>query len=148
MTPMGNETVEPNKILDAADTSFVWRAIYTRPRHERAVATQLGEPRVETFLPMQEKVRRWKDRKKLVLFPLFPSYLFVRSSLSDHFRVLQLAGVVRFVSFGSSPAIIPEAELQCLRGAMENGVQVQAHRYLKVGRLVRVWRGPLQDTEG
>ena len=49
-----------------------WYALYTRPRHEKAVAEQLTRHQIEAFLPLREVLSRWKDRKKLVQLPLFP----------------------------------------------------------------------------
>jgi len=148
MTKVKKETFEENTEQAAGNVVSVWHAIYTRPRHEKAVAKHLVERRIEAFLPTYGKFQRWKDRKKLVRFPLFPGYVFVRISRRDRLAVLQLAGVVGFVRFGGSPAEVPEAELYALRIAVETGARLEPHRYLKVGRRVRVYHGPLQDTEG
>ena len=86
-----------------------WYALYTRPRHEKRVSTQLGERHIESFLPSRCEVHRWKDRKKEVCLPLFPGYVFVRICLQDRLQVLQLPGVVRFVGFSGIPARVPEA---------------------------------------
>ncbi len=148
MTSSGKETFEQKTAQAVGITIPAWHAIYTRPRHEKAVAKQLCERHIEAFLPIRGKIHRWKDRKKLVLLPLFPSYVFVRVSLHERLHILQLGGVVRFVCFNGSPAEVPEDELQSLRAAVEAGAQLEPHRYLKVGRRVRVCHGPLLGAEG
>ena len=59
-----------------------WFAIHVRSRHEFKVSDRLTNNGIETFLPVVERMSKWKDRKKLVDFPLFPSYLFVRINKS------------------------------------------------------------------
>lgn len=54
-----------------------WFAVHVRSRHEFRVLDRLTGSDIEAFLPIVEKLSRWKDRKKLVSFPLFPGYLFV-----------------------------------------------------------------------
>src|SRR5487761_208416 len=76
-----------------------WFAIRTRPRHEKVVTSQLETSGIETFLPLSTQVRSWSDRRKIVDFPLFPGYVFVRASLATQtrVRVFQVRGVLGFV---------------------------------------------------
>src|ERR1700726_572610 len=89
-----------------------WYAIYTCPRHEKRVAEQIKQRSFLCFLPLYRSVRRWKDRRKELELALFPSYVFVRLTLEDRLRVLQLPSAVRLVSFNGQPAILPEAEIE------------------------------------
>src|SRR4029077_20197383 len=77
-----------------------WYAAYTLPRHERAVAQQLGLRQVETYLPLYSSLRQWAERRVLVQLPLFPGYVFVRVSLNERIRVLEHPSVLRLVTFG------------------------------------------------
>lgn len=125
-----------------------WYAIYTSARHEKVVARQLGERSIETFLPLYRSVNRWKDRRKLVEAALFPSYVFVRIAIEERLRVLEVPGVVSIVgSSGHFPAL-PDQEITTLRNGLENQVYAEPHPYLKVGRKVRVVRGPMAGAEG
>ncbi len=49
-----------------------WYAVYVRSRHEFQVFKRLTMKGIEAFLPTVERLRKWKDRKKLIAFPLFP----------------------------------------------------------------------------
>jgi transcription antitermination factor NusG len=148
MTTLEINEVDLNVTQTEEKTVAAWHAIFTRPRHEKAVDRQLEERRIESFLPLYGKFHRWKDRKKLVLLPIFPAYVFVRILRSERLAVLQLSGVLRFITFGGSPAEIPDAELRALRASIDSGTSLEPHRYMTVGRRVKVCRGPLQDTEG
>jgi transcription antitermination factor NusG len=125
-----------------------WYAIYTSGRHEKAVARQLEDRSIESFLPLYRSWHRWKDRRKLVDLALFPSYVFVKIDAKDRLRVLQVPGVVNLVSFNGQPAALPEDELNALRSGLDNQLYAEPHPYLRVGKKVRVVRGPMAGAEG
>lgn len=125
-----------------------WVAVYTVARHEKVVARQLEERRIETFLPLYRSLHRWKDRRKLVELALFPGYVFVRMSTDSKLRVLQVPGVVSIVSFNGELAALPEQEINALRDGLENRLYAEPCPYLRVGKRVRVIRGPMAGAEG
>jgi len=125
-----------------------WYAACTCANHEKTVAKQLSERSVEHFLPLYDSVRRWKDRRVHLQLPLFPGYVFVRLTLCDRLRVLQVPSVARFVTFSGAPASLPDAEIEALMMGLEHGAQAVPHPYLKAGRRVRITAGPLEGLEG
>ncbi|HUJ94122.1 MAG TPA: UpxY family transcription antiterminator [Terriglobales bacterium] len=130
------------------DSESHWYAAYTLSRHEKQVARQLEERCLDYFLPLYKSVRRWKDRRRQVELPLFPSYVFIRIALKDRLRVLTLPSVVQFVSFNGRPAQLPESEIAALRSGLAGNLVVEPHPYLKVGRRVRVRSGAFAGMEG
>jgi transcription antitermination factor NusG len=110
-----------------------WWALYTRHQHEKAVAEMLSAKDLEVFLPLYESRRRWKDRCKTLSLPLFPGYLFVRGGLDRRLQVLTTPGVHIILSNGNHAAIIPEAEIQMIRKAVEGPSRVEPHPFLKCG---------------
>lgn len=125
-----------------------WYAAHTCANHERKVVDHLESRGVEHFLPQYESVRKWKDRKVLLRLPLFPGYVFVRLSLQDRLKVLQVPGVACLVSFGGRPVPMPEDEFLKLRGFLAEGFHAEPHPYLRIGRRVRIKSGPLAGLEG
>jgi transcription antitermination factor NusG len=125
-----------------------WYAAYTSANHEKRVALQLQERAVEHFLPLYESVRRWKDRRRKLQLPLFPSYLFVRVALCDRLRVLQVPGVARLVGFNGLPCALPDSEIEAIQTCLARRVCLEPHLYVQVGRRVRVKAGPLKGLEG
>jgi transcription antitermination factor NusG len=130
------------------DVTPQWYAACTRSNHEKCAATQLEQRSIEHFLPLYESVRKWKDRRKRLEFPLFPGYLFVRIPLAERLRVLLTPGVVRLVGFDNRPAALPDEEIEALRTVLAHGVHSEPHPYLSVGRRVRITRGALAGMEG
>ena len=135
-------------LFPARSAEACWYATYTHARHEKKVAQQLAERGIEHFLPVYRSVRRWKDRRKELDLVLFPGYVFVRLSLAQRLRVLQLPGVVRFVSFNGQPASLPGNDIEALRNGLQQGIRAEHHPYLTVGRRVKVVYGPLTGAQG
>jgi transcription termination/antitermination protein NusG len=125
-----------------------WVAVYTVARHEKVVARQFEERHIETFLPLYRSLHRWKDRSKEVELALFPSYVFVRIRTNHKLQVLQVPGVVNIVSCNGELAALPEQEINALRNGLENQLYAEPCPYLKVGKRVRVIRGPMAGAEG
>lgn len=125
-----------------------WYAAYTHARHEKKVAQQLEERGIEHFLPVYHSVRVWKDRRKELDMVLFPGYIFTRIDPAEKLRVLQLPGVVRFVSFNGQPTPLAGDDLMALRSALQQGMRAEHHPYLTAGRRVKVVRGPLTGARG
>ncbi len=128
-----------------------WYVVQTRSRHEKLAAQDLGEKGVEVFLPLVDRLRRWKDRQKRVAFPLFPGYLFTRlgGAAEDRLAVLQTRGVVRYVGYDEGkPIPVPDEQVEAVRRMLEHDLKMDPYPYLKVGMRVRVVEGPLKGIEG
>jgi transcription antitermination factor NusG len=125
-----------------------WYAAYTCANHEKRVREQLEERSVESFLPVYESVRRWKDRRIRLQLPLFPGYVFVRMPATDRLRVLQVPSVVRLVGFNGQLSALPDEEIEALKKGLASGGRAQPHPFLTVGRRVRLKRGPFEGRHG
>jgi transcription antitermination factor NusG len=148
-----NSQVQPfeshsGAVLPADYVEQRWYAAYTCANHEKRVREQLEQRSIESYLPLYETVRRWKDRRMRLQLPLFPGYVFVRMVLVDRLRVLQVPSVVRFVGFNGHLAALPDAEIEGLKNGLAGGVRAEPHPFLTVGRRVRIKAGPLQGREG
>lgn len=128
-----------------------WYACYTRGRHEKRVAALLDQRGIENFLPLRARLEQWKDRKKRVLWPLFPSYVLVRFDVRELPTVLGVHGVVTVVRVGSSPVPIPDEEVENVRrfaAAVDaHGLEPELEPF-QPGQRVLVVGGPLRGVEG
>ncbi|RJQ15020.1 MAG: UpxY family transcription antiterminator [Nitrospiraceae bacterium] len=128
-----------------------WYAVNTRSRHEFQVHDRLKLKGVEAFLPAVERLRKWKDRKKLVAFPLFPGYIFVHIAKDSNslLSVLKVKGVVRMLcTIPGEPTPIPDEQIVSLQRLMENKELLDPYPYLNEGQRVRIVKGPLSGVEG
>src|ERR1700739_1734056 len=111
---VGADVFSQNLSIHEAD-NLQWYAAYTCARHERRVAQQLEERHIESFLPTYRSVRKWKDRRKVLELPLFPSYLFVQLGQKNRLDLLRLPGVFGIVCFQGKPAAVERTETENLR---------------------------------
>jgi transcription antitermination factor NusG len=125
-----------------------WYAVYTRFQHEKSAAALLQQKNFEVFLPVFRSVHRWCDRNQWVTLPLFPCYLFLRTSVDRKVEVLRTGGVRWFVENAKRTCEVPEGEIETLRRVCSSGASVLPHAFLRQGDHVRVHAGPLAGTEG
>ena len=129
-----------------------WYACYTRSRHEKRVEALLSQKGIQSYLPVVPQLRQWKDRKTLVAWPLFPSYVFARFTLREVHDVLVVPGVSTIVRVDGRPIPIPDEELANVRrfaGALaETGVVPKPRPLLREGEWVRIVEGPFLGVEG
>jgi transcriptional antiterminator RfaH len=102
-----------------------WYAVYTRPHHEKEVYRRMKEQSIPVFLPLISTIRQWSDRKKKVSMPLFTCYIFVYIYNRDYYRILNIPGVVRFVTFDGKPVKIPEKQIRMVKNLIEQDMVVE-----------------------
>lgn len=128
-----------------------WYALYVKSRHEFAIREDLSLEGITAFLPTVHRRRQWKDRKKLVEFPVFPGYLFARVEpcLESFFKLSKTRGVVRLLAAERGrPTAVQEHEIDSLRILLAKGDEFDIFPHLQEGAMVRVKRGPLKGAEG
>lgn len=125
-----------------------WFVLKTRSRHEKKVCEELLNRRIDAFLPMYQRWSNWKDRRKLVDFPLFPGYCFVRVAATERVRALNTPGAAGFVGFTGCAEPIPDAEVDAIRRLVSTEIRYDPHPFLSEGSLVEVIRGPLAGVRG
>jgi transcription antitermination factor NusG len=125
-----------------------WYAVYTLPQNEKSVARQLDLRKIESFLPIYETLRVWKNRQKVRLeLPLFPSYLFAHINRRERVKVLGSPGVLHIVGNGRGPVAVSDAEIEFLRSEF-CGKRLEPYRELVTGEKVRIKRGAMEGVEG
>ncbi len=129
--------------------TFNWYAVYTKPRWEKKVAELFTRKDIENYCPLNRVHKQWSDRRKVVLEPLFTSYVFVRISPLDQLLVRQTEGVLNFVYWLSKPAIVRDEEIELIKRFLNehDNVRVEMNK-VNVNDKVRVVNGPLMLREG
>lgn len=103
---------------ESLDSEKRWYALYTKPRWEKKVKQLFDEKGVECYCPVQKTVRQWTDRKKVILEPLFKSYIFVRINDTETVKVKSTEGVLRFVYYDGKPAVIRNEEIEMIQALL------------------------------
>ena len=133
------------------DSNRRWYVLYTMPQHEKKISAYLGQKGVEHYLPLVRRKRRWSDRVKLVDFPLFPGYLFVRIDWGrEHVLALQPPGAKEFIRHKGAPASMEDGDMENLRllVSQAEGVQSDPDSNFPPGQPVEVRFGPLKGVRG
>lgn len=125
-----------------------WLAVYTRPRHEEKVRQYCGERGIVTFLPTFQSRRRWSDRTKVLMLPLFPSYIFVQPNASQRLRTQQAPGFLWFIHDRRGPVEVDCAELNQIRQAMVKGYRLDPLPGAEVGDEIEITAGPFRGCYG
>lgn len=126
-----------------------WYAVYTRPRWEKKVADLLVKKHIENYCPLNKVVRQWADRKKIILEPLFTSYVFVHVSTLEHLAIKQTDGIMNFVYWLGQPAVIRDEEIEAVKQFLDEYQNVQLEKInVNMHDRVRISSGPLMAQEG
>jgi transcription antitermination factor NusG len=133
--------------------SFCWFVARTQMNCERKAEKELQHIAKETYLPTQEEIHVWSDRKKKVQRVVIPMIIFVKMRSEDARHLHRTASFYGFIGHdrhNTTPAPIPEKDIETLRfmlGHSDNPVSIEPMP-IKLGDRVKVIRGNLQGLEG
>jgi transcription antitermination factor NusG len=136
-------------VLHMMDKEKFWFALYTRSRAEKHLAQELSQDGYEVYLPLIKTRRQWKDRKKWVEVPLFHSYIFIRMSRMDYFKIIRYNNAVCFIKFDNELADIPEWQINNLKILINSREKFdQSSTKPELGERVSVQMGALKGLVG
>ena len=130
--------------------SYFWHAVYVKSRAEKKAQMELQIQEIESFLPLQRKLRQWSDRQKWVEMPLISGYLFVHASRKEYDQVLQSNYVVSYVRFDGKAAIVPDCQIEYLKLILQqdnSDIEI-TRKKLQPGQLIEVISGPMIGLKG
>jgi transcription antitermination factor NusG len=141
---------EAKRSYTMSDNIYNWYALYTKPRWEKKVAKLLDEHGYENYCPLNKVTKQWSDRKKIVMEPIFKSYVFVKVEEKEKWELRTINGVLNFVYWLGKPAVIREEEIDTIRKFLNefSDVNVEQSSELKVNTTVRVKQGILMNYQG
>lgn len=128
---------------------YKWYVLKVQSRHEKAVSERLSQ-KYEVYIPLYKKKSQWSDRVKIIDTPLFPGYIFIKTDISEKYYILEEKGVISFVEFGRSPAIIHENEITAIRIMLENpqSIKIDDTYSFNEGQKVKVIKGVFSGVTG
>ena len=86
--------------------------------------------------------------KKWIEYPLFKSYLFIRTQLKNSIFILKTPGIIRIVKFGDKIAIVNANHINAIKLMISGGYKPNSTDYFIKGDPVQVIDGPLKGIEG
>ena len=131
-----------------SDREKRWYAVYTKPRWEKKVHGLLLGKGFEAYCPLNRVKKKWSDRMKWVEEPLFKSYVFVRLTADEMTDVRMINGIVNFVYWLGSPAIVKDKEIEAIRKFLDEYDEVLVEPLeLKKDTKITIRKGVFMDKE-
>lgn len=117
-----------------------WIVARTQSSRETYAAFHINRSGYEYYLPLG------RDDDKV--FPLFRSYIFVRTLNGQFYDLMTTYGVTGIVRQGDTPCRCPDRVIECLKQLEATGVIPLSKPPLKSGDCVRVKQGHLAGKIG
>ena len=109
----------------------------------------LSQKNIENYCPLNKVQRQWADRKKIVLEPVFKSYVFLRIADTRYFQLRKTDGILNFVNWLNKPAVIRDEEIEMIKHFMNDHDSVRLEKVeVNLHDTVRILSGPLMNQEG
>ena len=120
--------------------------------HEKKVAERLNKMGIENFVPVQQELHQWSDRRKMVESVLLPMMVFVHVDAKERKEVLSFSTVSRYMVMRgeSSPTIIPDEQMARFRFMLDyskDDISMNSPPFAR-GEKVRVINGPFSGLVG
>jgi transcription antitermination factor NusG len=127
-----------------------WFVAHVKPRQEEAVCWRLGLRSVPTFLPRLLVQRRHGSRRWEAVEPLFPGYVFLRSTgdAAALYRARWTPGVKWLLGAEDGPTPVEDAVVAYLQERMGDRGYIVPRQELVAGTRVRFRHGPFALLEG
>ncbi len=126
-----------------------WYVVYTRPRWEKKIARILTEKGVENYCPLNKVLKKWSDRKKVVLEPLFKGYVFVKVEEEKKWELMRIDGILNYLHWLGKPARVRDEEIDTIRRFLQEFSNVEVMEYdMAVNSKVVVQTGFFMNYEG
>jgi transcription antitermination factor NusG len=152
ITKTGTMDSPANGTDDREARAFRWYAARTQMNCERKAVNVIKDVISESYIPVQEEIHQWSDRKKKVQRLVIPMIAFVKMdkdvAMTIHSRSCFL-GLLKNPG-ANRPSDIPEEQILTLKFMLENSespVSIETMP-LKVGDKVRIVKGGLKGLEG
>ena len=130
-----------------------WYAMYVKMHHEKKTAEKLSNMGITNYLPLQETIRQWSDRKKKIQVVIIPMIIFVKSNEKTRIEILKNVPSINGTMIDKAthkPAIIRDEEMERFMFMLDysdEAVQF-TNEQLKPGEKVEVIKGPLCGLKG
>jgi len=126
-----------------------WYALYTKSRSEKKAYGLLVDKGIETYLPLEKKLKLWSDRKRWVEEPFIRSYIFVKTEQYNLEAALNTPGVVSVVRFGGQPATVNEKQIEAIKTILSGNEEYElCAETFEPGEKVEIDKGDLKGIYG
>ena len=123
-----------------------WWIAHTKSRSEKVFAWDLRNRQIPYFLPMVLRVRVSGGRKRKVMAPLFPGYVFFCGDDEARYKAMTTNRLCQTIEVREQEILL--SELTCIERALAGKAALDPYPYAAVGKRCRIKAGPFRDLEG
>lgn len=129
-----------------------WFVLLTRSNFEKTVYDTIIKKKIETFLPRIKRKSQRKDRNLMIEIPLFPGYVFVKSTTTPdaQLNILKTIGAVRLLGNQSGPVPVPSSQIESLKILTRANMDLITGENIRIkkGESVMILEGPMAGLKG
>ena len=118
-----------------------WFVIYTKANQEIKVSERLNEIGITCYCPTISIIKQYSDRKKKILKPLIPSYVFIHIEEEKRNEIFSVFGVVRYLFWLGKPAVVREKEVELMKQYLNGEFQSVSLTNFTKGQLHKISEG-------
>jgi transcription antitermination factor NusG len=141
-----NPAILTPQVQSLTELTGTWWVARTRARFEKAFAWDMFSHGIGYFLPMREKIIFSGGRKRRLMVPLFPLYVFFCGTEADRYTALTTNRLCQTIEVADQETLIQE--LLRIEKALLNKVVLDQYPRLPVGSRCRIISGPMMGIEG
>ena len=128
------------------DLGGQWWVGHTKSRFEKVFAWDLLRSGIKYFLPMIERVKVSGGKKRRVLAPLFPSYVFFCGNDEDRYAAMKTNRLCQTIAVADQETLV--GELNHIEKALAGEAELDPYPFAAIGRHCRITAGPFRGMEG
>jgi len=132
--------------LKTAENDEKWMVVYTKPKREKKLAKYAAENNIHYYLPLQDSIRVYRDRKVTFTKPLFSGYIFVRCDYHQKQSLIITGHIVTFLKVQNETELVQE--LQQIHSGKTRGADLMPAEYFEKGTKVLIVSGPFEGLTG
>jgi hypothetical protein len=141
-----NPAILTPEVRSLSELEGIWRVAYTKARFEKAFARDLLSHGIGYFLPMREKIIFSGGRKRLIMSPLFVSYVFFCGTEQDRYTAMATNRLCHTIEVFDQKSLI--RELVSIEKALLSHTIIDNYPHLPVGSPCRIISGSMTGIEG
>ena len=141
-----NPAILTPQVQSLTELTGTWWVARTKARFEKAFAWDLLSHGIGYFLPMREKIIFSGRRKRKVMVPLFPLYVFFCGTEADRYTALTTNRISHTIKVTDQNALVEE--LVSIEKALISKAIIDNYPQLPVGGHCRIISGPMMGIEG
>jgi len=127
-----------------------WYCLKVKPRNEIKVNSFIQRKKIETFLPLITTIKYYSDRKKKLLIPLIPGYVFVNGEEAERkLAITMTPGAIHYLRFKNRYALVKPEEIENIKIMLREPEKIKiAKDTIQKGNPVKIKSGVFSGLSG